>query len=237
MNRLSVIIPSRTLSNLTPCVEAVRRHEPDVTIRVVWDRSKGNRDLVSCVHVDSVYGVTELFNFSHNVNIGINASGSDDILLLNDDALLNSPFGFSLMQQAAEDYPEFGLIGATCNNVGNPNQFRSNIGLRVDPRMVCFVAVLIPRRTIETVGLLDERFTGYGMEDDDLCLRVRQAGLKIGIHDGCYVDHGSLRSSFRGKAGAGGDFKPNLRKFIEKHGVDNWGHTKNRSQFKELFPA
>ena len=34
---LSVIIPSRTASNLIACVEAVRRHEPEARIVVVDD--------------------------------------------------------------------------------------------------------------------------------------------------------------------------------------------------------
>jgi hypothetical protein len=34
---LSVIIPSRTASNLIPCVEAVRRHEPEARIVIVDD--------------------------------------------------------------------------------------------------------------------------------------------------------------------------------------------------------
>src|SRR6185437_10799564 len=171
-----------------------------------------------CSHCHLIQGERP-FIFARNVNEGIRAAGDDDVVLLNDDALLESPRGFSLLQQAAEEHPDFGVISASCNNVGNRNQWPQNIGLREDPRMVCFVAVLIPRRTIEAVGLLDERFTGYGCEDDDYCLRVRKAGLKIGIHDGCYVDHGSLTSTYRGLPTAEGDYHKNLQVFIRK-----WGH-------------
>ena len=106
--------------------------------------------------------------------------------------------------------------------------------------MVCFVCVYIPRSTIDSVGLLDERFVGYGLDDDDYSLRVRDAGLKIGIFDRCFVDHGSLTSSYRGpdnNRGKGGDYRPNMKLFIEKWGVDNRGLGKDRSPFKELFPA
>jgi GT2 family glycosyltransferase len=58
--------------------------------------------------------------------------------------------------------------------------FREASVLREDPRMVCFIAVLIPRRTIEAVGLLDEDYDCYSHQDDDYCHRVRKAGLKIG---------------------------------------------------------
>jgi GT2 family glycosyltransferase len=114
------------------------------------------------------------------------------------------------MQQLARAHPEFGVISATTNVAGNPAQIRSGVipfipQLHEEPRVVVFVCVFIPRRTIDAVGLLDERFTAYGWEDNDYCRRVREAGLKIGIFDGCYVDHGSLKSTFRGDPRASGD--------------------------------
>ena len=66
-------------------------------------------------------------------------------------------------------------------------------------------------------------------------LRSRRAGLKIGIFDGCRIDHKTLKSSFRTKAHA--DFRPNLRLFIEKWGVDNRGQSKEDSPYRELFPG
>ncbi len=276
----AVIIPSRNAANLLPCVAAVRKHEPDARIIVV-DDGLGHevRDKLSAEHkfgrVERLVSINgeDPFIFARNVNIGIDYAAhkkycarglsgghypcsedcqlDDDVVILNDDALLETPGGFSLMAKAAQEHPEYGIIASTCNNVGNRNQWRleggglygSGIrggvldGLRDEPRMVCFVAVLIPRRTIETVGLLDERYTGYGCDDDDYSFSVRKAGLKIGIHDGCYVDHGSLTSSFRGAAGSGGDYRPNLRRFIEKWGVDNWGKDWAHSDFPDLFPA
>lgn len=223
---LSVIIPSKTASNVVPCIEAVRGHEPGISVHVIDD----GLDLSFCPRHDwqpPVLGHRgeKPFIFARNINLGIAKSGADDVILLNDDALLQTPGGFTAMQRVAQEHPEYGIIASTCNNVGNRNQWPSGgTGLREDARMVCFVCVLIPRRTIDLVGLLDESFVHYGCEDDDYCLRVRQAGLKIGIFDGCYVDHGSLQSSFRGAAGAGGDFRPNLEIFKRKWGMDNWGN-------------
>jgi hypothetical protein len=128
-------------------------------------------------------------------------------------------------------------VSPACNNVGNQNQWRqTGDRIRQESRQICFICVLIPRRTIDTVGMLDERFVGYGMDDDDYSLRVRKAGLKLGIYDGCFVDHSSLTSSFRGPAGAGGDFLPNMKLFIEKWGVDNRGCGRDTSPYAKLFP-
>ena len=68
---------------------------------------------------------------------------------------------------------------------------------------VAFVCVYIPRRIIDLVGLLDDRLTGYGREDDLYCLKVRRAGLKIGVWHGCVVEHNSLPSSYRTRPDCG----------------------------------
>ncbi len=227
-------MPSKNQENLFPCVAAVRQHESAARIIVVDDGLDRIPEGVE------VWDGISPFVFARNVNIGIRAALSDTtcsgVIILNDDAILQSPNGFTAMANACEDYPEFGLIGATCNNVGNPNQHRRSIGLRSEPRMVCFVCVYIPRSTIERVGLLSEIYTKYGLDDDDYSFEVRKAGLKIGVHDDCFVDHGTLKSSFRTPGGPGGDFRPNLKLFIEKWGHDNWGQPKETSQFSELFP-
>lgn len=241
---ISVIIPSKTISNLIPCTEAILEHERAALLPeniIVVDDAEGPEIAGFCEDIGFKHVRGEKpFIFARNVNIGIRAALSDTtcdgVIILNDDALLQSPNGFIAMTQACEDYPEFGLIGATCNNVGNPNQHRRGIGLRSEPRMCCFIAVYIPRSTIERVGLMDERYTKYGLDDDDYSFEVRKADLKIGVHDDCFVDHGTLKSSFRGEGGAGGDFRPNMKTFIEKWGHDNWGQPKETSQFAELFP-
>lgn len=201
----SVVILSKNADNLIPCVEAIRAAGEQCPIIVVDDglniepilgRVWGN-----CIIVRG----EKPFIFSRNANRGIAHSETDDVILLNDDALLETHEGFSVLAQACEKHPEYGLISATTNLAGNPQQRPHGIGLRDAQRVVAFVCVYIPRRTIESVGLLDERFVAYGWEDNDYCRRVRDAGLKIGIHDGCYVDHGCLHSTFRGNPRAAGN--------------------------------
>jgi GT2 family glycosyltransferase len=67
------------------------------------------------------------------------------------------------------------------------------------------------------VGYLDERYClDYGVEDRDYCEAVNRAGLKVGVSDWCYVDHGSLTSSFRGDPKAPRSFARNLELFKQK---------------------
>lgn len=231
----SVIIPSKDVSNLDKSYQAAIAAEPHARIIIVDDGIEFNEDCDLFDFGDAQWVNGEKpFIFSRNVNLGIRAAfadhkscwndwtypPSDGVVILNDDALLQTPGGFSLLARAAEEHPEYGLISSSCNNVGNLNQRPKGIGgLRDEPRMVCFVAVYIPRRTIEAVGLLDEQFTGYGFDDDDYCYRVRRAGLKIGIHDGCFVDHASLKSSFRGNPAAPASLVDGRAIFVAKWGA------------------
>lgn len=242
----SVVIPSKNAANLLACVRAIREAGETCRIIVVDDGLPGSPDFVNGdalgldAELDKLVTGDKPFIFARNVNIGIRAAGEDDVIVLNDDALPKTPMGFTKLAKLAA-HGTLGMIAAACNTVGNPNQFQrleyADVGLcRAEHRMVCFVCVYIPRKTIDTVGLLDERFVGYGMDDDDYSLRVRNAGLKLGIFDGCYVDHGSLTSSYRGGPVNGGDFRPNMRLFIEKWGVDNRGKNREQSEWAHLWP-
>lgn len=220
MNLYSIIIPSRNIENLTRCVGALREMGETARVIVVSDGIEGSLDdgvrfAESFAPLDAEYGVKP-FIFARNTNIGIRAAGTDDVVLLNDDALLRTPIGFSLLRQqfalrhvVAGLETEFGAICpgfdiGGCRHTNLVNQRRPHIA--VEPTMLIFACCYIPRTTIDLVGLLDERFgvnagglgpRGYGLEDDDYSLRIRQAGLKLGIYDGVLVDHTTLRSTFR----------------------------------------
>lgn len=226
MNGLSVIIPSKNATNINACVDAVGKNDPVHQVIVIddgLDRSKLNirpDEAFCCGHkpVEFYYG-EKPFIFARNCNIGIREAGNDDVILLNDDALLKSPGGFALLQNAAEEHQEYGIIGAVTNVTGAIQQRPGRVGLREVPE-IAFVCVLIPRRTIAAVGMLDERYCiDYGVEDKDYCTAVKKAGMKVGVHDGCFVDHGSLRSSFRGDPHAPGSYLKNFALYKQKWGL------------------
>lgn len=224
MNDLAVIILSKTASNLGPCLEAVRKHENSCDIFIVddgidfaeieknpdWDKAADGAEIIEGI---------KPFNFARNCNIGIHAAGNSNVVLLNDDALLTTPHGFRLLQKASEEHPEYGCIGATTNVTGQILQRPQDIGLR-SVHHIAFICVLIPRRTIDKIGLLDERYClDYGVEDRDYCETITRAGMKVGVHDGCFVDHSKLRSSYRGHPMAPGKSDKNRALFLEKFNI------------------
>jgi len=219
MRGLSIVIPSKTPANLTACLRAIRAAGEDCRVIVIDDGLGTSPEIEAVRDQHTVLDGAKPFIFARNVNIGIRAAGDDDVIVTNDDALLESPGGFSIMQRAAEEHPEFGVIGATTNVTGQPLQWRQSVGLREVPH-IAFVCVLIPRRTINLIGLLDERYClDYGVEDLDYCETVTRAGLKVGVHDSCFVDHGSLTSSFRGAPLATLGFARNKALFDAKWGL------------------
>lgn len=219
MNGLSVIIPSKNSTNLAACIRSVRDCGETCRIIVVDDGIDWKS--VSKDGLEVIQGIKP-FVFARNCNLGIVAAGRDDVVLLNDDALLTVKGGFTLLQKTAEEHTLYGCIGATTNVTGQIMQHRSHVGLR-HLHHIAFMCVLIPRRTIDKIGMLDERYCiDYGVEDRDYCEMINRAGLLVGVHDGCYVDHSKLVSSFRGRPMAPGRSTQNRRLFLEKFHLDDY---------------
>jgi GT2 family glycosyltransferase len=192
----SIVIPSRNVQNLTACVRALREHGENSRVLVIWDSEDGIAGEDKDVYV---LNGTKPFCFARNANTGIQAAGSDDVLLLNDDALLETNRGFSaLAGVSASTLPPFGIVSATVRGPANwaHSVHRATGDLDVVGR-VPFVAVYIPRAVIRRVGLLDERFAPGGYEDDDYCVRTSMAGFRVGVSRNCVVDHGTLPHTFR----------------------------------------
>jgi GT2 family glycosyltransferase len=211
----SIVIPSKNLSNLIACIKAIRECGETARVIVVDDGVDWNalecRGLVSEWLEKSgveIYDGNVPFVFARNVNIGIRAAGTDDVVVMNDDAILKTPRGLSRLAADAAEYPQCGIIAASVDTCGSFEQIHGDNrhGLHYSPVMLAFICVYIPRRTIDRVGLLDERFSinaggpgkrGYGLEDDDYCWRVRAEGLKLGVDNDVLVNHTSLPSTFR----------------------------------------
>jgi hypothetical protein len=188
---LKVVILSASASNLVPCVESLTTNEPDLPIDHVIVVDDGARAEAEALlpGVQWVEGVKP-FVFARNANLGLRRAGADAILL-NDDALLVTPGGLSALARFARAQPEIGICSAGIRGrVANRRQHPAIPGgFRFEDETLAFVCVYIPSAVYESVGPLDERFVGYGFEDNDYCARVRNAGYRLGIWDECVVDH------------------------------------------------
>lgn len=222
----SVIIPSKDSRNLVACYYAIRGDSQEECRIIVVDDglSFETFDPVRSEWISSaefIKGVKP-FLFSRNVNLGIRAAGTDDVILLNDDALLKTPGGFAKLARFADEHPDIGVVAPATNVTGQRLQwltYRTPEGFRF-VNDVPYVCVYIPRRTLDKVGLLDERYClDYGVEDRDHCEAINRAGLKVAILYDVFVDHGSLHSSFRGDPRQPKSFAKNYALFKAKWGI------------------
>jgi len=218
----SIAIPSKDPRNCTASVMAIYRNESELPrdrILIIDDGAKQGA-YANCPNVTWLDG-RKPFIYAANMNIALrhafDVQGVDGVVLLNDDAQLETRRGFTALHEAAMKRPEYGIISAVTNSVGNLNQTLKKTPLVVRPevRMLCFVAVHISRACWEKVGELDERYCiDHGVEDGDYSYRTLQAGLKLGVFDGCFVDHKKLPST--GRSGGNGGFRENAKLFEEK---------------------
>lgn len=214
-----VIILSANPLNCSRCIDAILAKEPKIPaghIVVVDDGARaGCADVFS--GIEWLKGLKP-FVFARNANQGIQWAGSD-VILLNDDALIETPGGFGLLSKAAREAADVGVLAAAIRgDVGNPNQaVRRNKGIRSELNRLSFICVYIKAQTCAKIGLLDERYIDYGYEDDDFCRRTIRGGLKLGIYDSCVVDHSRPEtSSFRTKPDIGKLITNNRLRFEAK---------------------
>ncbi len=243
-----IVIPTRNAMSINPCYGSILRAK-EKTDRIIvvddgvdWEPTGFRFDLADVKEgVGMVIPGIKPFVFARNINLGIAAAGDDDVILCNDDTRLLSDFGFGYLSTIANENPKYGIISAAITGaVGNTEQL-AQPGTRLREakhHTVVFVCVYLRRSILQQLATyeykdpeakagfadpkwMDERFVNYGFCDDDMCERVRRLGFKLGVFDGCVVEHGVLPSSYRGHAGMmATDLKPNRDRFIEKWGFE-----------------
>lgn len=224
---ITVIIPSATDDLLRRCLASIARTEPRWSARhrifVIDDGLGSVKD--EFPNVEFIPGAKP-FVFSRNVNIGMNmADEASHLFVLNDDVEIRSPQLLDTMDRLLDQYPGYGILSPRIlQNVGNPDQMIAwpEIIHRTE-RTICFVAAVLRAEMWNALGPLDERFEGYGFEDDDYSLRAVLAGWHLGVV-GCnlaVVDH-----RYHGTFGSWDGrrlreaFEENKRRFIEKYGEE-----------------
>lgn len=145
----------------------------------------------------TVVHAKEPYTFAHNANTGIQACDGD-VLLCNDDIEFLREGSLQELQQAASR-TGIGIASPLISGVvGNDLQRYRAQPLALKPgasilrvfSRLCFPCVYIRRAVFDAIGLLDERFTGYGRDDDDFCRRAREAGFDLAITPHVIVKHG-----------------------------------------------
>ena len=150
------------------------------------------------------------FCFAREINKGLHLIGpEDDALILNDDTVV-SPDAISAIIEAAERHHGNCILSpALTGRITNEEAWKRTDDLVPEWGMterrvqwIPFFCAYLPaearaliRKSTDQGNIvggrdLDERFTGYGGEDDDYCYRARRAGIPIIVLPNVTIHHG-----------------------------------------------
>jgi hypothetical protein len=180
------------------CIEEVRRlAKGEVEIVLVDNGSTGREgDLLARIgarKVDTYLRFDEALGYAAAYNAGIEASMGEHVMLLNNDAWPTQTGWDTRLVSVLGQVPDAMLVSPTMPRVAWGHQ-RANgpqpadCSVLMAPR-VAFVAPLLPRAALETLGPLDEQFRVGAYEDDDYCERILQAGGKILVDPAVWFFH------------------------------------------------
>lgn len=191
LNNVSIV----TMSYYCDIFERLRisldLHEPGTRKIVVTSGEMNGAELDGWTAVEGIAP----FQFSVAANIGMTAAGRDDVLLTNDDCEFIMPVVETLRRLCSSNSRIGILSPQIVGSVGNPiqgPQMPLQSFVSFCSQRICFVCVYIPRRTLDIVGPLDERFTGYGADDTDYCRRIQAKGLRLAVTPLVKVNHGGF---------------------------------------------
>lgn len=207
MTDLSIIIVNyNTRKLLDECLESIGGKEKDNPEIIVIDNASSDNSVEFIKQKYKSVCLTENkenLGFSKANNQGIKVAKGEYVLLLNSDTITNKKALEGLVE-FAKKHPNAGVVGARLLNDDNsiqPSVFHLPsmygafqeywLNIRgsfekyvpkgdepVEVEAIVGAAFLIPKKMMEQVGLLDERYFMY-FEDLDYCRRVKRAGYKI----------------------------------------------------------
>ncbi|HLC40447.1 MAG TPA: glycosyltransferase, partial [Methylomirabilota bacterium] len=233
-----IVLAWNQLEYTRACVESVIRNTKISYELVLVDNGStdGTLDYFRSIPGAKVVANGTNLGFAAGNNRGIQAAAGDYVVLLNNDTIVTPQWLDGLIACAEED-PSIGIVGPMSNCVSGPQQvadasyadltalddytrvFRErHRGKRLPFDRIVGFCMMIRREVIDRIGLLDERFGIGNFEDDDYCLRAKQAGFRLVIAADVFIHHFGSRTFI----GEGIDFKAAM---LQGHKVfkDKWG--------------
>lgn len=131
------------------------------------------------------------FSMAGNANLGLKAVPEDhDILYCGDDIRFLEPDTIAKLQAVAYADTWNGIVSPKLIGRGSPVQTNPPTEISfAKPLELWFPCVYIKREVIQKIGYLDERFSDFGSDDLDFCIRAKQAGYKLVVASNVSVKH------------------------------------------------
>jgi GT2 family glycosyltransferase/tetratricopeptide (TPR) repeat protein len=202
------------------CLESVRRHtRPPYELLLIDNGSTDGTAayLEELRQAPEPWRVVVIHNeqnvgFPAGCNQGLAQARGRYIVFLNNDTVVTDAWLDGLVSWALRDWPAVGMVGAVTNASRAPQQVpvdyqgldgvdrfvarrrRAYAGQALEVERLTGFCLLARRDVLERVGGFDERY-GLGLfDDDDLCVRVRQAGFRLLLAQDVFVHHFGSRT-------------------------------------------
>lgn len=144
--------------------------------------------------------------FAAGMNQGMRATEKKFIVLLNNDTVPSYRWLDNPLALLAR-FHNVGIVGPVSNRVIQPQKVKTHVTSlkdihtfsqkhnRLDPRKwyqtsaLSGFCMIFPRKLVQQIGELDERFGAGTCEDVDYCMRAIKAGYTCGVSGDTYVHH------------------------------------------------
>jgi GT2 family glycosyltransferase len=184
--RFSIVIPTYlNTSGVKALLESIKQHTDlsDCEILVVANGAPPEtREIVNMGIPLKMLWFDEPQGFSKAVNAGIKESIGDAVILLNDDCeLLTQEHNrwLNLLSEPFSD-PQVGITGS-----------HKLFSEDAQHEFIIFFCVMLRRKMLDQIGVLDESFSPFYGEDIDLCIRAERAGWKwvqVPVGEECHLE-------------------------------------------------
>lgn len=253
-----IVLTYNQLALTKQCLESIWKHTNNDCIEViVIDNGShdGTRDYLK--QITSIKAIFNKMNegFAKACNQGLEVASGDNILFLNNDTVVTNQWLEPMIKLLYQD-DKIGMVGPVSNYVSGPQQVPVNYTnveeIEDFSRLYCLqqrgrskavlrlvgFCLLVKKKVLDQVGGFDERFVGGSFEDDDLSLRVLQAGYQLKIALDSFVHHHG-HATFTGNPdlSISQSYEENRQRFIDKWKVDVTTFFDSQPQLTALVPA
>jgi len=237
-----IILTYNNLNYNRICLESIRKYTTADTYEIIIvdnNSTDGTREWLKEQTDIKLILNDENVGFPKGCNLGIDIAEKDnDILFLNNDtkttprwldnlkiclysdekigataSITNNCSNYQAVSVPYKDIENM-IDFADKNNVSAPKKWEQK------SRLIGF-CMLIKREIINKIGTFDERFTPGNFEDDDLCMRIIEAGYKLMVCNDSFIHHFGSTSFKKDYTKFNNALRTNAQKFEEKWGFNS----------------